>query len=154
MFVRLGGDRWGLHDRDSLRAYTPRAAGSSAALTSAKIPAITPSEPLVFQSLNGRMGLPHGGPRAQRCRTNAMPSATPFLIMLCSGVADTLAWQSYGNAARQIITSKPTTIRRRALIESRRCPTARSSSSSGRERHRCLRTNRRNRVAAQTITSG
>jgi hypothetical protein len=34
-----------------------------------------------------------------------MPSFRLFLIMFCSGVAATLAWQSYGDAARGIIAS-------------------------------------------------
>jgi septal ring factor EnvC (AmiA/AmiB activator) len=32
-----------------------------------------------------------------------MPSLKLVLIMFCSGVAATLAWQSYGDAARQVI---------------------------------------------------
>lgn len=37
-----------------------------------------------------------------------MPSPTRVLIAFCAGVAATLAWQSYGDAARQIVaTSYP-----------------------------------------------
>jgi methyl-accepting chemotaxis protein len=34
-----------------------------------------------------------------------MPSFKPFLITFCSGIAAILAWQSYGDAAKQIIAS-------------------------------------------------
>jgi len=34
-----------------------------------------------------------------------MPSPTRVLITFCVGIAATLAWQSYGDAARQIIAS-------------------------------------------------
>jgi len=34
-----------------------------------------------------------------------MPSPTGFLITLCIGVAATLAWQSYGDAAREMIAN-------------------------------------------------
>jgi hypothetical protein len=34
-----------------------------------------------------------------------MPSLTGFLITFCIGVAATLAWQSYGGAAREMIAS-------------------------------------------------
>jgi hypothetical protein len=34
-----------------------------------------------------------------------MPSLTGFLITFCIGVAATLAWQSYGDAAREMIAS-------------------------------------------------
>ena len=34
-----------------------------------------------------------------------MPSLTGFLIRFCIGVAATLAWQSYGDAAREMIAS-------------------------------------------------
>jgi len=40
-----------------------------------------------------------------RCRTNAMLSLNGLLITFCIGVAATLAWQSYGDVARLIITS-------------------------------------------------
>ena len=36
---------------------------------------------------------------------NAMQSFTGFLITLCIGVAATLGWQSYGDAAREMIAS-------------------------------------------------
>ena len=32
-----------------------------------------------------------------------MPSPTGFLITFCIGVAATLGWQSYGDAAREMI---------------------------------------------------
>ena len=34
-----------------------------------------------------------------------MPSLTGFLITFCIGVAATLGWQSYGDAARELIAS-------------------------------------------------
>src|SRR5258707_12692324 len=34
-----------------------------------------------------------------------MPSLTGFLITFCIGVSATLAWQSYGDAAREMIAS-------------------------------------------------
>src|SRR5258708_12043228 len=34
-----------------------------------------------------------------------MPSLTSFLITFCIGVAATLGWQSYGDAARELIAS-------------------------------------------------
>jgi hypothetical protein len=36
---------------------------------------------------------------------SAMPSLTGFLITFCIGVAATLGWQSYGDAAREMIAS-------------------------------------------------
>src|SRR5713101_1427770 len=36
---------------------------------------------------------------------SAMPSPTGFLITFCIGVAATLAWQSYGDAAREMIAN-------------------------------------------------
>src|SRR6266852_8077731 len=36
---------------------------------------------------------------------SAMPSPTGFLITFCVGVAATLAWQSYGDAAREAVAN-------------------------------------------------
>ena len=38
-------------------------------------------------------------------QTSAMPSPTGFLITFCIGVAATLTWQSYGDAARETIAN-------------------------------------------------
>ena len=38
-------------------------------------------------------------------QTSAMPSPTGFLITFCIGVAATLTWQSYGDAAREMIAN-------------------------------------------------
>jgi hypothetical protein len=44
-------------------------------------------------------------PRHRSGRTKAMLSLNGLLITFCIGIAATLAWQSYGDAARQIIAS-------------------------------------------------
>src|SRR5258706_11745115 len=71
--------------------------------------------PAQFQSSKGSLPVPHvdwadlkndqfpsGRPSLQRRSPRAL---TRFLITFCIGVAATLAWQSYGDAARQIIAS-------------------------------------------------
>jgi hypothetical protein len=45
---------------------------------------------------------PEGGRELQ---VSAMPSPTGFLITFCIGIAATLGWQSYGDAAREMIAS-------------------------------------------------
>jgi hypothetical protein len=71
--------------------------------------------PAQFQSSKGSLPVPHvdwaglkndqfpsGRPSLQRRSPRAL---TRFLITFCIGVAATLAWQSYGDAARDIIAS-------------------------------------------------
>jgi hypothetical protein len=71
--------------------------------------------PAQFQSSKGSLPVPHvdwadlksddfpsGRPSLQRRSLRAL---TRFLITFCVGIAATLAWQSYGDAARQIIAS-------------------------------------------------
>jgi hypothetical protein len=49
--------------------------------------------------------LPVKQPEEGEVQTSAMPSPTGFLITFCIGVAATLTWQSYGDAARESIAS-------------------------------------------------
>src|SRR5260370_12091342 len=49
-------------------------------------------------------GPPTGNMRGN-CRSSTMRSPTGVLITFCVGVAATLGWQSYGDAAREIIAS-------------------------------------------------
>jgi hypothetical protein len=71
--------------------------------------------PAQSQSSKGSLPVPHvdradlkndkflsGRPSLQR---RSPPALTRFLITFCIGVAATLAWQSYGDAAREIIAS-------------------------------------------------
>jgi hypothetical protein len=85
MFVRFNRDFMGLRYPRRLSGLFAHAAGGGAALTSAGSPAIASSE--------------------RRCRTNAMLSPNGLLITFGIGVATTFAWQSYGDAARQIIAN-------------------------------------------------
>ncbi len=73
-------------------------------MTSAGFPAITSSEPpSVFQYLNVNAGLPARRSSRMEVQDECHAELKSFLITFCSGIAAILAWQSYGEAAKQII---------------------------------------------------
>src|SRR5437879_2338467 len=62
---------------------------------SVEAPAICPADPKNDRSPIGRRSL----------RRRASRTLSRFLITFCMGIAATLAWQSYGDAAREMIAN-------------------------------------------------
>ncbi len=80
------------------------AAGSGSGLTNADLPQSHHQSRSFLQYVNGQCGIARTTILAHEgCRTSAMQSPKLFLIMFCGGIATTLTWQSYGDAARQVI---------------------------------------------------
>jgi len=66
-----------------------------AGVSPVEAPAVSPADLKNDRSPNGR----------QSPRKRALPTVSSLLIALCIGVAATLAWQSYGDAAREMIAN-------------------------------------------------